>query len=68
MRDVFVGQPFDVAQQGMAFAKADTQLRHAVLGSFNKLVADGTYAWIIAKWNLQSSAIKQVAINGTPAP
>jgi polar amino acid transport system substrate-binding protein len=63
-----VGMPFGGAQQGMAFAKADTQLRDAVLGAFKKVVADGTYASIIAKWNLQSSALKQIAINGTPAP
>lgn len=63
-----VGIPFGGAQQGMAFAKADTQLRDAVLGAFKKVVADGTYASIIAKWNLQSSAIKQIAINGTPMP
>ncbi|CAN5885547.1 ABC transporter substrate-binding protein [soil metagenome] len=63
-----VGLPFGGAQQGMAFAKADTQLRDAVLGAFKKVVADGTYASIVAKWNLQSSAIKQIAVNGTPAP
>ena len=45
-----VGMPFGGAQQGMAFAKADTQLRDAVLGAFKKVVADGTYASIIAKW------------------
>ena len=63
-----VGLPFGGAQQGMAFAKTDTQLRDAVLGAFKKVVADGTYASIVAKWNLQSSAIKQIAVNGTPAP
>lgn len=63
-----VGLPFGGAQQGMAFAKTDTQLRDAVLGAFKKVVADGTYAAIVAKWNLQSSAIKQIAVNGTPAP
>ncbi|MFM9424762.1 ABC-type amino acid transport substrate-binding protein [Variovorax sp. GrIS 2.14] len=63
-----VGMPFGGAQQGMAFAKADAQLRDAVLGAFKKVAADGTYASIIAKWNLQSSAIKQIAVNGTPEP
>jgi polar amino acid transport system substrate-binding protein len=33
-----------------------------------KLVANGTYGAIIAKWNLQSSAVKQVGLNGVPQP
>ena len=28
----------------------------------------GTYSSIIAKWNLQTSAVKQAAVNGTPSP
>ncbi|CAN5501303.1 ABC transporter substrate-binding protein [soil metagenome] len=63
-----VGAPFGGAQQGMAFAKADTQLRDAVLAAFRKLIANGTYASIVAKWNLQASAVKQAAVNGVPAP
>ncbi len=63
-----VGAPFGGAQQGIAFAKADTQLRDAVLGAFRKLIANGTYASIVAKWNLQASAVKQAAVNGVPAP
>ncbi len=61
-----IGTPFGGLQQGIAFTKADTQLRDAVLAAFKKLHANGTYAAIIAKWNLQSSAIKQVAVNGVP--
>ena len=63
-----VGSPFGGLQQGIAFTKADSQLRDAVLVAFKKLLANGAYAAIIAKWNLQSSAIKQVSVNGTPSP
>lgn len=63
-----VGVPFGGVQQGMAFAKADTQLRDAVLAAFKKLIANGTYAAIVAKWHLQASAVKQAAVNGVPAP
>lgn len=63
-----LGAPFGGAQQGMAFAKADTQLRDVVLAAFKKLIANGSYAAIVAKWNLQASAVKQPAINGTPSP
>lgn len=32
------------------------------------LMANGTYTAIIAKWNLQSSAVKQVGFNGVLQP
>lgn len=63
-----LGAPFGGAQQGIAFAKADTQLRDAVLTAFKKLIADGTYASILAKWKLQASAVKQAAVNGVAVP
>ena len=63
-----LGAPFGGAQQGIAFAKADTQLRDAVLVAFKKLIADGTYASIVAKWKLQASAVKQAAVNGVAVP
>jgi len=64
-----LGAPVGGAQQqGMAFAKTDTQLRDAVMAAFKKLLANGSYAAIIAKWNLQASAVKQAGFNGTPAP
>ena len=63
-----LGAPFGGAQQGIAFAKADTQLRDAVLTAFKKLIADGTYASIVAKWKLQASAVKQAAVNGVAVP
>jgi polar amino acid transport system substrate-binding protein len=61
-----VGAPFGGAQHGIAFLKADVGLRDAVMGAMKKLVANGTYAAIIAKWSLQSSAVKQVGLNGVP--
>jgi len=63
-----IGGPFGGLQQGIAFTKADTPLRDAVLAAFKKLLANGSYAAIIAKWNLQSSAVKQAAVNGAPSP
>jgi polar amino acid transport system substrate-binding protein len=63
-----IGTPFGGLQQGIAFTKVDTQLRDAVLAAFKKLLANGSYTAIVAKWNLQSSAVKQAAVNGTPSP
>ncbi|WP_415113102.1 transporter substrate-binding domain-containing protein [Paraburkholderia sp.] len=51
----------------MAFAKSNPKLRDAVHAALDKLVADGTYSRIIAKWGLQSSAVHQVTMNGATA-
>ncbi|HEV7834217.1 MAG TPA: transporter substrate-binding domain-containing protein [Caballeronia sp.] len=61
------GEPFATPHEGIAFAKSNPRLRDAVLGALNKLIANGTYAAIVAKWNLQSSAVKRVTLNATPA-
>ena len=62
-----IGEPFVTPLEGIAFAKSNPRLRDAVLGALNKLIANGTYAAIVAKWNLQSSAVKRVTLNATPA-
>ncbi|WP_174490619.1 ABC transporter substrate-binding protein [Paraburkholderia oxyphila] len=61
-----IGEPFATSPEGIAFAKANTQLRDAVHGALEKLMADGTYGKIVAKWGLQSSAVRQLTMNGTP--
>jgi polar amino acid transport system substrate-binding protein len=62
-----VGEPFATSPEGIAFAKSNPKLRDAVIGAMNKLVANGTYASIVAKWGLQSSAVKTIGMNGTTA-
>jgi len=61
-----IGAPFGGVPQGIAFTKADVLLRDAVLAAFKKVLASGAYTAIIAKWNLQASAVKQAAVNGAP--
>ncbi len=63
-----LGAPFVSASQGMAFTKQDTQLRDAVLAALQKLMADGSYGRIVAKWHLESSAAPHVTLNGAPLP
>lgn len=63
-----IGTSFSGLYEGMAFRKDDTQLRDAVLAAFKRLLANGTYAAIVAKWNLQSSAISHAAVNGVATP
>lgn len=59
-----IGEPFATSPEGIAFAKSNARLRDAVLGALNTLIANGTYAAIAAKWNLQSSAVRQITLNG----
>lgn len=61
-----VGAPFATSPEGIAFAKSNTKLRDAVHGALDKLIADGTYGKIVAKWGLQSSAVHQLTMNGAP--
>jgi polar amino acid transport system substrate-binding protein len=63
-----VTPPFTTVLQGIAFPKNETQLRDAVLGALKQVVADGTYAKLIAKWKLEASAAKQITLNGAPLP
>ncbi|MFT4063794.1 ABC transporter substrate-binding protein [Paraburkholderia sp.] len=59
-----VGTPFAGLYQGIAFRKDGGQLRGAVLAAFKALIANGTYAKIVARWHLQADAVSQAAING----
>jgi polar amino acid transport system substrate-binding protein len=59
-----VGVPFATSPAGMAFLKSNSLLRDAVLEAMKKLMSNGTYSKIASKWGLQSSAVKQVALNG----
>lgn len=63
-----LGAPFTSTSQGIAFTKQDNQLRDAVLAALKKLMVDGTYGKIVAKWHLEASAAHQVALNGAPLP
>ncbi|MFP3615005.1 ABC transporter substrate-binding protein [Paraburkholderia sp. DD10] len=60
-----IGEPFATSPEGIAFSKANTKLRDAVRAALDKLIANGTYAAIVAKWGLQSSAVHQVTMNGS---
>ncbi len=61
-----VGAPFTKNYQGIAIAKADTPLRDGVLMALNALYADGTYAALIKKWSLETSAALAATVNTEP--
>ncbi|HST33029.1 MAG TPA: ABC transporter substrate-binding protein [Solirubrobacteraceae bacterium] len=58
-----IGKEYEVAPYGIAIPKT-TGMTQPVLGALKAVIADGTYAKILAKWGLQSGAIKTPTVNG----
>jgi polar amino acid transport system substrate-binding protein len=58
-----IGKEYEVAPYGIAIPKT-SGMTQPVLGAVKALIADGTYAKILAKWGLQSGAIKTPTVNG----
>ncbi len=69
------GNQFEIANSeallptpvGMVFTKEDTQLRDAVKGALERLIDNGTYEDILAKYKLESGKVDDVTINGATA-
>lgn len=60
-----IGEPIlnnDVFAIG--FKKDNSELRDAVLTAVNEMIADGSYAKLLEKWNLKANAIDKAVING----
>ena len=63
-----VGEPISLQYQGIAFPKSSTALRDAVAAAFKSILADGTYAKIMAKWQLSANAVDRLMLNGQAQP
>lgn len=61
-----LGEPFTIGYQGIAFRKADTQLREAVSEALAAVIADGTYGKILAKYELSANAVEKPLLNAAP--
>lgn len=59
-----VGAPFTAVYQGIAFPKAETQLRDAYVAALKKLMANGEYKKIFDKWGLGVTMMDAVIVNG----
>lgn len=59
-----IGQVGDVNYYGIAFAKANGELRDAVRATLQKLKADGTYAQILDRYGLKQAGVEEFKING----
>lgn len=55
---------YDPGLIGIPFAKNNRQLRDAVKGALDRVVANGTYADLLQRWNLTSGAVEAVSVNG----
>ncbi|MFA1544754.1 ABC transporter substrate-binding protein [Actinomadura chokoriensis] len=58
-----IGQVYDTAPYGYAIGKNSGQLKDAVLGALQALIADGTYKKILTENGVESGAITDPAIN-----
>ena len=58
-----IGDPLRPWNLAFVFEKDDTQLRDAVAAGVQALIADGTYARLLAKYNLSELAVPQVTID-----
>lgn len=63
-----LGTPFSSVHQGMAFAKKDTELRDAVAKALGEMMADGSYAAVLKKWDLGTAKVDKVMINEVAKP
>lgn len=58
-----VGKPIAIQLTGIGVPKNDTELQDALAGALKQMVADGSYAKLLAKWDLSPDAIEEVTIN-----
>lgn len=63
-----LGAPISSALMGIAFNKADTELRDAVHAALKAVIEDGVYDELIDKWKLGLSTYTDATLNMGPQP
>lgn len=58
-----LGAPFGGSLNGIALPIKEEGLQQAVAGALDALIADGSYAKLLAKWNLSPNALEKATIN-----
>ncbi|NUU25336.1 MAG: ABC transporter substrate-binding protein [Streptomycetaceae bacterium] len=58
------GDQIEPGPYGIGVGKFNAQLRDAVKEAVQALIADGTYAKIMQKWNVQQGSVTQATLNG----
>jgi polar amino acid transport system substrate-binding protein len=59
-----VGEQIGAGPYGIGVRKDDNQLRDALQEALKAIVADGSYAKVLQKWNVSQGALTTAAING----
>jgi polar amino acid transport system substrate-binding protein len=57
------GRQFDVVPYGIAVAKKNVALQHAVQSALLAVIADGTYDRLLKKWNIEAGAMRSAPVN-----
>lgn len=60
-----IGEVAEINHYGIAFAKANGELRDAVLAALNAIKADGTYEEILDRYGLKQAGVEEFTVNGT---
>lgn len=58
-----VGTQYETAPYGIAVSKDLTGLRDAIQAALKAMVADGSYATILKKWDIEQGALQDITIN-----
>jgi polar amino acid transport system substrate-binding protein len=58
-----IGEPFYLQYHGAAVRKDNEKLRDALVAAFTKMMADGTYTKILAKWKVDKLAMDKPLVN-----
>jgi polar amino acid transport system substrate-binding protein len=59
-----VGQQIEAGPYGIGVRKDDTQLRDTLQEALKAIIADGSYAQVLQKWNVSQGSLTTAAING----
>jgi polar amino acid transport system substrate-binding protein len=59
-----VGQQIGAGPYGIAVPKSNTKLRDKIKATLQKLIDNGEYGRILAKWNVTAGAVTSAELNG----
>ncbi|MFF5291951.1 ABC transporter substrate-binding protein [Paractinoplanes globisporus] len=58
------GAQYEPGLFGIPVAKGNTQLRDALKGALDKVIASGQYADLLTRWGVSDGAVKNATVNG----
>jgi polar amino acid transport system substrate-binding protein len=59
-----VGEQVEAAPYGIAVEKGNDQLSNALKSAMDAVIKNGEYQKVVAKWGVESGAVKEATING----